>query len=753
MTLHRLLHIFTGLTLFAVAAVAQTGTWRTLTDMKNVRDIAVSNGRVIAATSGGVFVSVGTDFTRFTNVDGLSDIDYTAVTTLPDGRLVAGASTGFLNIRSSGGEWSEVSDIVRATQFQRRGITCLYEHAGKLYVGTEFGLTVYDPDRREFGDTYTKFGNLPSQGRVNDVLVLGNDIWVATEHGIAAADLRHPNLKDPTNWTSYTSFPGGGSPEVHSLAIRNDALHATTAAAILRFESGAFALHVGALGAGAHRRIRVHGVDLYLVTEVAVFRVDSGGNAIQVGDRLDNGSYPVNPRFTDLASNGSDIVVASTDGISIHVQGNAWSFARPDGPASNFFKALTVDDFGVLWAASGLSDKGIYAYDGTRWMNYDSKSVSQISSNTVMDLTDGPDGSVWFATRGGGVLERKADGTFVNHTVGTVPDFPGLDDNPLFPAVEGIKRDNRGNVWSLHFRSGGGLLGCRTPDGSWRFYSDPSLPKGTIVSGLAVDQSGRKWIMMNTSNFRGLLVFDDKGTLATTSDDTWTRFNANDASGINAENEVTSVAVDMLGDVWIGTDRGLRTIFNPRVNDRVSKTCFNTRCNIEGLYISAIAIDPVNNKWLGTKDGVFVLTPDGSEILAQYNTDNSPLLDNDIINILVHPQTGVAYIATRRGLSSLATPYVEPVVTFGDVTVAPNPFRPAVDGQLSIDGLVEGSIIKILSVSGDLVAEVPSPGGRIGFWDGRTLTGEAAASGMYFVVAAAANGKQAGVAKVAVIKD
>jgi hypothetical protein len=540
---------------------------------------------------------------------------------------------------------------------------------------------------------------------------------------------------------------------VLSLAIQDGRLLAATAEAVLGFDGGTFNLQTGALGAGAHRRIRVQGGELHLLTALAVFRVESGGNVVQIGDRLDNGSYPVNPRFTDIGFTGTELVVASSDGISRQTTGGAWAFSRPDGPASNFFKSLAVDDAGVLWAASGLSDRGIYAYDGTRWMNFDSKSVSQITANAVMDVTDGPDGSVWFATRGGGVVERKADGTFLNHTVGTVPDFPGLDDNPLFPAVEGIKRDNRGNVWSLHFRSGGGLLGCRTPDGSWRFYSDPSLPKGTIVSGLAVDQSSRKWIMMNTSNFRGLLVFDDKGTLANTSDDTWTRFNANDAAGINAENEVTSVAVDMLGDVWIGTDRGLRTIFNPRVNDRVSKTCFNTRCNIEGLYISAIGIDPVNNKWLGTKDGVFVLTPDGSEILAQYNTGNSPLLDNDIINILVHPQTGVAYIATRRGLSSLATPFVQPVASFGEITVAPNPFRPAIDGQLSIDGLVEGSIIKILSVSGDLVAEVPSPGGRIGFWDGMTGSGAPAASGMYFVVAASANGKQAGVAKVAVIKD
>jgi hypothetical protein len=258
---------------------------------------------------------------------------------------------------------------------------------------------------------------------------------------------------------------------------------------------------------------------------------------------------------------------------------------------------------------------------------------------------------------------------------------------------------------------------------------------------------------MNTSAFRGLLVFDDNGTLESTSDDTWTRFNANDANGIRAENEVTSIAVDKLGDIWIGTDRGLRTIFNPRINDRVSYTCIYSTCNIEGQYISSIAIDPVNNKWLGTREGVFVLSSDGSEILARYDTENSPLLDNEIETLLIHPSTGVAYIATRRGLSSLATAFVQPEATFGELTVGPNPFRPGHDERLMIDGLVEASVIKVLSVSGNLVAEIPTPGGRVGFWDGRTVNGEYAPTGVYMIVAAAPNGSQSAVAKVAVVRE
>ena len=141
------------------------------------------------------------------------------------------------------------------------------------------------------------------------------------------------------------------------------------------------------------------------------------------------------------------------------------------------------------------------------------------------------------------------------------------------------------------------------------------------------------------------------------------------------------------------------------------------------------------------------------ECLAQYDTDNSPLLDDEIETLLIHPTTGVAYIATRRGLSSLATAYVQPDAVFGELTVGPNPFRPGMDERLVINGLVEGSVIKILTVAGKLVAEIATPGGRVGFWDGRSDDGDLAPTGVYFVVAAAPNGSQSAVAKVAVVRQ
>lgn len=745
------------LLLIASAATAQVGTWHTYTDMKLVRDVVAGTDGHWAATSGGVFhLQADGSFVRYTNVDGLSVIDYTAIAVDGEGRVVAGSSSGMINVYLPGSGWYEVSDIARAEEIPARGITAIRIHEGKAYIATEFGLAVYDLDRREFGDSYQKFGSLPLRSRVNAMFFDGTLIYVATAAGVAVGDLTNINLKDPANWTSWDGQDGKLFGNVKDVLVYRGAILAIVDDNTITRYNGSVWLPWVAAPAGTILRMGLRNEALFMITNLGLYEVDPTSTVTQLGDMLNLPAYPQGISFLDfdIATDGS-IVLGSTFGITRYDAGQPWSFSRPDGPNSNFFRALAVDGQGTLWAASGITDggRGAYAFDGTQWRNFTTALDPGFKTDGVTDATAGEDGAMWFATWGNGVFRRDADGSTSYFDAGNVPGFPGITDNQTFHAVRSLQYDSRGNLWTLHYLSSGKMLGCMTPSGQWYFFSDPAMSNGLIVTDFSIDQFGQVWVMVDDPTFRGVVIFDNNGTVSQTSDDSWTRLSAIDPNGINADEDVTAIAVDQLGDIWLGTDRGLRTIFNPGQPDRVSKTCFNTRCNIESQYITSIAIDPVNNKWLGTREGVFVLSSDGSEILAHYDTENSPLLDNEIETLLIHPSTGVAYIATRRGLSSLATAFVEPEATFGELTVGPNPFRPGHDERLMIDGLVEASVIKVLSVSGNLVAEIPTPGGRVGFWDGRTVTGEFAPTGVYLVVAAAPNGSQSAVAKVAVVRE
>ncbi|MDT8324278.1 MAG: hypothetical protein RRA94_09210 [Bacteroidota bacterium] len=744
------------LLLLSTSAVAQVGTWRTYTDMQDVRDLVIGNAGLWAATSGGVFFEAGASFTRYTNVDGLSAVDYTAIARGGDDLVVAGSSTGMINVREASGAWFEVSDIARATEYPSRGITTIAMRDGLAYIGTEFGVAVFDPVRREFGDTWQKFGSLRARLPVLALHFAGDRLWVATGEGVASGDLNSINLKDPASWTAYTGTASGEFGTITAMAAIGGGPLIATQNKLFRFDGVDWEEFVGVLPGGRVRALVRSGEDAMLVTEYGLYRVGADAIVTQVGDRVDSPAYPLGTQLTDVAvAEDGTVILASNHGIARWVEGSPWDFRKPNGPNSNFIQSLTVDPAtGLLWVASGTSagGSGIYRFDGDQWTNLTVSNTPELLTNAITDIVPKGDGSLWLATWGEGVLDYSPGGSIEAYNNGNVPGFPGVPENADFAAVRTLRMDSRGNLWMLHYNAPTSLLGVHTVEGNWHFISDPTIPTELEVRMFTIDQFDQKWIVVGDPDFRGILVFNDNRSPSQFSDDTWIRLRASDANVLNADADVTTVTSDLLGDVWIGTDRGLRTVFNPGEPDRVSKTCFNTRCNIEGQFITTIAIDPVNNKWIGTKEGVFVLSADGSEIIAQYDVDNSPLLDNEIQAITIHPETGVAYIATRRGLSSLATPYVQPVTAFEDLRVSPNPFRPGRDERVMIDGLVEGAVIKILSVSGNLVAEIASPGGRVGFWDGRTQDGEYAASGIYIVVAAAPNGSQAATAKLAVVR-
>ena len=75
------------------------------------------------------------------------------------------------------------------------------------------------------------------------------------------------------------------------------------------------------------------------------------------------------------------------------------------------------------------------------------------------------------------------------------------------------------------------------------------------------------------------------------------------------------------------------------------------------------------------------------------------------------------------------------------------------DNLVTIDGLIRDTDIKILTISGKLVKEFSSPGGRIAIWDGTDDFGELVASGIYFIIAFDKEGNSVATSKIAVLRE
>ena len=224
------------------------------------------------------------------------------------------------------------------------------------------------------------------------------------------------------------------------------------------------------------------------------------------------------------------------------------------------------------------------------------------------------------------------------------------------------------------------------------------------------------------------------------------------------------ITEDLEGNIWIGTQYGPFMIEASRVNEPLEyvtqvKVPRNDGTNyadylLANTDISCMAIDGGNRKWIGTSNnGVYLISADNMEQLQNFTTENSPLLSNEIRSIAINHQTGEVFFGTNEGLCSYMSDAVQSSTQMikDAVYAYPNPVVSGYNGLITVVGLSYDSDVKILTTSGQLVAQGRSNGGMF-TWDGRDSQGRHVATGVYMVAAATSEGKKGVVCKIAVIK-
>lgn len=265
---------------------------------------------------------------------------------------------------------------------------------------------------------------------------------------------------------------------------------------------------------------------------------------------------------------------------------------------------------------------------------------------------------------------------------------------------------------------------------------------------------------LSNSNWGGPLVcYDTNGTPANTADDRHsviTRFIDQDGKTFDAPYR-TDMVVDNTGVVWVGTGSGVYTIPDPAAGltaeFRISrpKVPRNDGTNfadylLDGEWITAIAVDGSNNKWIGTDtSGLYYVNADGSEILAHFTTSNSPLPTNTISALYCDPGSNEIYVGSRFGLMRYSGFHSPGSPDYSEVVAYPNPVKPGYTGWITVKGLMDNSLVKIVDASGAVVYQGRSDGGMF-TWDGCNSNGRRVKSGVYYVFASSNNGDSAAAA-------
>lgn len=210
-------------------------------------------------------------------------------------------------------------------------------------------------------------------------------------------------------------------------------------------------------------------------------------------------------------------------------------------------------------------------------------------------------------------------------------------------------------------------------------------------------------------------------------------------------NYINCFAEDKNGKVWMGTSHGVveftpQNAFNGS-NFTINhlKVPRNDGTNLadyllDNTDVTCIEVDGSNRKWIGTStSGVLLVSDDGSEIISQFTTDNSPLLSNKVISVKCNPLNNKVYIGTDKGLMEYSSDSEPAAESFSNVYAYPNPVRPDYSGLITIRGLMENSLVKIADSEGNVVRNLQSIGG-MATWDGCNYSGTPVKSGVYFVL-------------------
>lgn len=329
--------------------------------------------------------------------------------------------------------------------------------------------------------------------------------------------------------------------------------------------------------------------------------------------------------------------------------------------------------------------------------------------------------------------------------------------------VFGMAIADNGDLWCLNSMAANQSLLQYTKDGEWISHHKSELMLNESISmemmeRMLIDSRGYIWFINNHWRKPTVFCYDPVND----------RFVKIITSFINQDGKSYSgspatICEDLEGNIWLGMNFGLFMIENTRVNDDSNyltqvKVPRNDGTNLadyllSGLTIRDIVVDGGNRKWIATQgSGIYLISSDNMTELAHYSTENSPILSDNVMALAINNETGELFIGTDIGLCSYITDATTAVETMdkSNVYAYPNPVVSGYNGLITIVGLSRDADVKILSTSGQLVAQGRSNGGTF-TWNGRDRQGRRVASGVYMVAAATSEGKKGTVCKIAVI--
>ncbi|MGV3540867.1 MAG: hypothetical protein ACO1OQ_13720 [Rufibacter sp.] len=740
------------------------GTWQVHVPHNRAKAVTETPNAVYCATEDGFFryVKAENRLQVLSRNDGFNDVNLSTVLydSVTATLIVAYENTNLDLVQE--GKVINLTDLLRKPMSGIKTIHHVYAHEKKAYVATSFGLVVVDLVKLEIKDTYS---NLGEQGEVVQVFsstVLNDSLYIATSRGIMGARLSSPNLLDYKSWKRFgatQNLPlGVGAEPYKTIATFDGSVYAGIhGTGIYRFTGTGWVPTAFSTTGHQFRSMVSDGKRLVIAGPAEVIEVPVSGQA----------TVKTDPKFQDLrmavpARGGGQWIASFEQGLLKSTTSVVEAF-MPSGPAfvdvfSVYAEPTAFTVLGGGYSQTYLqrsSNAGYYQYQNGQWTSYNGNPAGNYPSHIrdlVAAIRNPVTGKFYIASYGGGLLEFNGEEVTL-YNASNSPLLSADLSNPQnngFVRVTGLATDLAGSLWVVNRNQQPNAPGIfeLKPDNTWKSHALPGFALGTSLDKILVDDQGYKWVTISlNASGAGLVVYDD-----VTGD--YKYIGASNSGGLPG-GQVFSMALDLNGEVWVGTNNGVAVftsssdIFTPSYTGSY-QPIYERRPLLQGQIIRSIAVDGGNRKWIGTDTGLWLFNETGEELIFNFTTKNSPLPSDKIIGISINQATGGVLVGTEGGVAIYrgAATLTEQVNT-DCLQVFPNPVRAGFTGTIGISGVPNNGWVKITDAAGFLVYEGKPNGGTFA-WNGLDYNGRKAKAGVYLILAASADGSQTCVTKVAI---
>jgi ligand-binding sensor domain-containing protein/signal transduction histidine kinase len=467
---------------------------------------------------------------------------------------------------------TEIQDIQRYVDqntktISNNRVTSITEDLqGDIWVGTQNGLNLFNPETSEFQHFMREEGN-PLSIANNVIYALHTDsagnLWIGTSQGLA----RLP--RERNRFFNYRNDPS------FAKSLSNNFISSI-------YEDRGGVLWFGTFGGGVNKYDRGRDKFAFYRNDpddpatlsgnfILPIHVDSQGFAWvgMYGDGLNRFDwktgevirYMNDPQDPDsLGSNwvisltedrDGILWVGTTNGLD---RFNAWNenfthyrndSSNPDSLSANFIYAIHEDSQGRLWVGTftGLDllnkTTGVFTH-----YRPDSDDPASLSGNQVNSIFEDRDGNLWVGTFESGLNRFDPETNIFTHYRHNPKDETSLGSD----SIQSIYQDSQGRLWIG--TAGGGLNLYHPETDSFTYYLERDGLPNSVVYGILEDEQGNLWMSTNY----GISRFDPDTEV-------FRNFDAGDGLQSNEFNS-GSYARGGEGEFYFGGITGL-TVFHP----------------------------------------------------------------------------------------------------------------------------------------------------------------------------------------------